>query len=142
MRRCPTDMRLILPYFSIRLQNTTIGSSSRSAWDRDFCVTTWKFSPVWHKRNNQRTFIPRFIVHTTTITMADQSQTAANKQADPSLCKQGCGFFVSFRRVLVSKKTVNERKKNVSSNQRLGASILALSAPFRCSTFTVRDSDQ
>ena len=28
-------------------------------------------------------------------TMADQSQTAANKQSEPGPCKQGCGFFVS-----------------------------------------------
>ena len=42
--------------------------------------------------------------------MADQSQTAANQQSEASLCKQGCGFFVSTDRVLVSKKTVNGRK--------------------------------
>jgi len=27
--------------------------------------------------------------------MADQSQTATNKQSEPALCKQDCGFFVS-----------------------------------------------
>ena len=63
--------------------------------------------------------------------MTDHSQTATNKQSEPTLCKQGCGFFVSIRYVLENYRiAVGEREDSAfPPSKRCSVGILSRLRP-------------